>query len=132
MVTRRFSPPLIPLMRSLPMRLSAQSFKPIFRSMSSALCIFSCFVIHFGRRRPAAYRSVSRTVSEANRASSSWVTKEQIACTTSSEGARPLNVMFPDFLYLVVKSSRSRPAMVLSNVVFPDPDGPMMTFNVPG
>ena len=131
-VTRRFSPPLIPFTTSLPTRLSAQSRRPIFRSTDSARCCFSSFERWAGRRRPAAKCRFSRTVRYGRSASSSWQTYEQIERTTFSDGIAPLKNISPRVSYLVAIELCRRLAMRLSKEVLPDPEGPMITLSTPG
>lgn len=130
-LARLFSPPEIPLIISLPIRLLAQSFSPILSNTSSALSYFSCVLMNEGRRRPAANRRVSRTVSDGNSASSSWQTYEQTERITESEGTAPLNFNLPEDRYLVPMEFRSLSAMALRSDVLPLPDGPIMTLRVP-
>lgn len=70
MLTRRFSPPLMPRRCQLPMTVSAQSCRPISTMVPSTSARFSSLGILSGSRRRAEYEIVSRTVSVPIRLSS--------------------------------------------------------------
>jgi len=131
MLTRRFSPPLMPFKSSSPTKTSAQSLNPIFSNTSSALFTFSSLLIDLGSLSPAANLNVSRTVKYGNSALSSCVTYEHSDRASLSVGWTPLNNIVPEVWYLVLSEERSRRAMVLSNDDFPLPEGPRITFNSP-
>lgn len=52
--------------------------------------------------------------------------------TTSSAAVEPFRSILPDVEYLTSDESYNRLAMAFRHEDFPDPEGPIMTFNTPG
>ena len=80
METLLFSPPEIPLINSLPIKVFAQDFKPNLLMISSTISNFLSWG-NWPNLKSAATVKVSRTLRVANKWSSSWETYEHIELT---------------------------------------------------
>ena len=109
MLTRRISPPLIPLFSPSPMRTSLTAVSPSFSITSSTRARFSTFGTLSGRRSSAAKRSASCTVSVGER-TSCWETKPTLGCAEGWKATEP-----------VVRPVLFFPARISMSVVFPAP-----------